>query len=272
LRWVSWLLGFSFIPVLDALKKGQTGILLLLGIVGFLYGIDKKKPWLAGLSLALLAVKPHVAYLFLLAALLWSVSRRAWAILAGMILALSSATLLAWAINPQILSQYLQAIGSYPPSGWATPTLGGVLRLVFGTDRFWLQFLPPALGLLWLLVYWVRRRAVWDWLAQAPLIILVSLVTTAYGWSFDQAIALVAMIQIFVSITSLSWGVRSALILIIYVLINLLDLIAPGNEFFLFWLAPAWLVLYLASIRVVEQRNKGSTRHPTDSISRGIQN
>ena len=51
MRWVSWLLAFSFIPVLDAVKKGQIGILLLLGIVGFLYFQDKKRPWLAVLRL-----------------------------------------------------------------------------------------------------------------------------------------------------------------------------------------------------------------------------
>ena len=40
---MSWVLGFTFIPNLDAIKKGQIGIIILLGIVGFLFFTEKKK-------------------------------------------------------------------------------------------------------------------------------------------------------------------------------------------------------------------------------------
>lgn len=266
LRWLSWLLGFSFIPVLYALKKGQMGILVLLGTVGFLYyigiGVPKahyrgsSRPWLAGFSLALLAIKPHLAYLFLLAATLWIFRRRAWPVLAGFVLAIAAAALIALIANPRVIPQYLFAISNYPPSAWATPTLGSVLRLVFGTERFWLQFLPSFVGVIWLLVYWARRRADWDWLAQAPLVILVSLLTSAYGWSHDQSSALVALVLVFAALAARRWDGRSLLVAGSYALVNLPILVVPTNEFYLFWVAPAVLIWYLAANWMLDKRSE----------------
>ena len=247
LRWISWMIGFSFIPVLDAIKKGQTGILILVGIVGFLFFIDKKKNILAGISLALLAIKPHVAYLFLLAVFLWSLHNLKWQILVGFSLALAGSMLLTTISNPNVISQYLYAVSNYPPTDWATPTIGGIMRLLLGGDYFWLQFFPTILGVFWLFVYFSKRKKDWDWFEQSPLIILVSLVTTAYGWSFDQPAALVAILPIFVVITSNPWEKASTIIVSTYLLIILLNVISPENEIFLFWFAPVLLIWFLSS-------------------------
>jgi hypothetical protein len=260
LRWVGWLLGFSFVPVLDALKKGQTGILVLLGIVGFLYFVGNKRPWLAGLSLALLAIKPHLAYLFLLAVVFWAFHRRVWAVLAGFVMAITAAALIALVVNPQVFSQYLFAIGNFPPTDWATPTLGGVLRLAFGPDRFWLQFLPSLAGVLWLLALWAGGRAAWDWPAQAPAVVLVSLLTAAYGWSFDQPAALAAVIPVFATLTMRPWNVYSFLVLGSYALVNVLVLVTPNNEIYFFWVAPALLVWYLASRWLCDKQSERPPR------------
>ena len=253
-RWMSWLIGFTFIPVLDAIKKGQTGILLLLGIAGFLYFQEKNKPWLAGLCLALLAIKPHVAYLFFLAVLLWVFYTRSWSVIGGFILALTVSITLAFIWNPQVFDQYFFAITNFPPSEWVTPTIGGIMRLIFGEDKFWLQFIPPFFGTLWLCLYFLRNKEDWNWLERTPLIILVSLLTAAYGWSFDQPAALVAIIQIFVVISSIAWQKYSILILGSYIMINILNILSPSNEIFLFWLAPTLLIWYLASKWIINNR------------------
>jgi hypothetical protein len=246
--WLGWILAFSFIPVIDALRKGQGGVLLLLGITGFLYFTKRHRHWLAGVSLALLAIKPHVLYLFLLAALVWAIDRRSWPVITGLVVSLLSASALAWAANPEVFQQYIYAAANYPPRDWATPTLGGVLRLVFGTEKFWLQFLPPALGAVWFLaVEWRRHRQGWDWSARAPQIILVSLATTAYGWSFDQPAALVAILPTSLLVLQGTWNRASVLIAGAYALILVLILLTRGNDFFLFWLAPAMLAWYLFS-------------------------
>ena len=72
LRWIGWLLGFTFVPVLQALRVGQTGPLLLLGSAGFLYFMQKKKLIIAGGFLSLLFIKPHILYLLLFSVFFWS--------------------------------------------------------------------------------------------------------------------------------------------------------------------------------------------------------
>jgi ABC-type antimicrobial peptide transport system permease subunit len=109
-----------------------------------------------------------------------------------------------------------------------------------------------------MLIYWARCRTNWSWLEQAPLVILVSLVTMAYGWSLDLVTALVAIVQIFVLITLLPWGRVSTLIAIAYGLIQLLALATRGYDIFLFWLAPAMLVFYIISMRVIKRKNQRS--------------
>ena len=163
-------------------------------------------------------------------------------------------TIISSLFSPTIVSDYLYAIINYPPSDWLTPTIGGFLRLLFGAEHFWLQFISLLFGIGLLIFYWIKYRKNWDWLSQTPLIVLVSLFTAAYGWSFDQPAALVAIIQIFVLVSVLPWQPASWIILISYVLINIANLISPGNEIYLFWLAPAMLIWYLVSCRLIEYR------------------
>jgi len=253
-RWIGWIVGFTFAPVLDGLQKGQTSVLLLLGVVGFLYFIQRRNGWLAGICLALLGVKPHTLYLYVLAALFWSVSRRQWSVLAGSALTLLAATAIAWVINPGVIGQYLEAVSNYPPSGLATPTLGGISRFLFGPQRFWIQFVPPAIGLVWLIYYWLQRRKVWDWLAQAPLLILVSNVTTAYGWTWDQIPGLVAVIQIANLLIPLRREFKTGAVFAAYLVIDCLALFIRGNQLWKFWFAPALLVDYLVSMKLLRTR------------------
>ena len=156
-------IGFTFAPILDGLKKGQTSALLLLGVVGFLYCIKNRKWWLAGFSLSLLAVKPHVLFLYFLAVALWAIDQKQWKIILGYILAIIATTSIALVINPDVIQQYILAIRTYPPADWATPTIGGFFRLLFGTEKFWLQFIPPLIGIIWLIYYWQRNRITWNW-------------------------------------------------------------------------------------------------------------
>ena len=167
------------------------------------------------------------------------------------VITLVGATIISSFFNQGITKAYVFALQNYPPSDWLTPTIGGGLRLLFGSEHFWLQFLPTILGIIWLVMYWVKRKNWWEWLDQAPLIILVSLMTSAYGWSFDQPSSLVAIVQIFALITLFPWQVSSWVILLSFVMINVFNLLSPNNEIFLIWLAPAMLVWYLISCSLI---------------------
>jgi hypothetical protein len=251
-RWIGWLVGFTFIPVLEAFRTGQTGPLLLLGVVGFLYFLNKEKLWFAGGSLSLLLVKPHILYLVLFAVVLWSIYEKQFRVILGTVITLAAATLIVWATNPQVLNQYLYAAVNYPPQDWATPTIGGITRLLVGTEQFWLQFLPPLIGILWILFFWFRRRKSWDWIEATPLIILVSIFTAAYGWTSDQAPSLIAVLQIFILLIVIKRDNKYQFaVLSFYLLIELGLLLPLGNQIWNFWFSPVLLIWYLVSKRAL---------------------
>jgi hypothetical protein len=259
-RWISWIIGFTFIPVLEAIKTGQTGPLLLLGVVGFLYFLRRENYWLSGASLVLLTVKPHILYLFLFAVALWCIYRRQWQVILGFGIAIAVATFAAWIINPDVIDQYLYATTHYPPSDWATPTIGGITRWIFGTEKFWLQFLAPIMGMAWLLYYWIRNRRTWDWVEQAPLLILVSVFTAAYGWTSDQSVALIAIIQLAIMLIPLKLDSKTKFIVSTYLLIEIMLIIPLGNQLWNWWLAPSLLIWYLASKQVIYKSDQLSRK------------
>ncbi len=250
LRWVAMLVGFTFIPAFFALTwRGQISPLLLPGVVGFLiYHQQPKKGWLAGAFAALATVKPQVPYLFFIVLLLWCLSRRRWDILAGFAAAIATATLIALAINPPIFQYYINALSNTPPVGWATPTIGTYLRLWLSPHSFWLQFVPPALGAACFLLYWCNRRQTWDWLNQTPILLLVSFITSAYTWTYDQVLLSLAALQIFAWATNTR---RIGLILTVsvtYLAMHYvyLRLHLRLDDMWFIWFAPLQLLWYLA--------------------------
>ena len=261
-RWIGWIAGLAFAPFLDGLRIGQSSVLILVGVVGFLHAIHHRRPWLAGAFLSFLAVKPQVLYLFAIAALFWSVNNRQWPVLVGAVIALALATIIAWVANPGVFGQYQQAIRNYSPLIWATPTLGGLFRLLFGTQKIWLQYVPPAIGFLWFLDHWRRQRKRWDWLDQAPLLILVSSVTMAYGWTWDLTAAIVPIIQITVWIMMPGWDMEKVIIAAGYAIVNSVDLFVSGLQFWMWWLPPVLLIWYLAAIRIMRKRSLRSLHEP----------
>jgi len=194
--WLAQLVAFTFFPTVTVLRMGQIGPLLLLGIVGFLWHERQRRDWLAGAFLALVAIKPHLLYLVWIALLLWLAQTRRWRVLAGAAATLAAATAAALAANPAVIGQYLAATAADSPLVWATPTFGSLLRMLFGFERRWLQFVPLAPGILWLARYWHRHGSGRQWSAHMPLILLVSVTTAAFGWSFDQVVLLPAVLVV----------------------------------------------------------------------------
>ena len=248
----AWLLALSFVPTLITLRMGQIGPLLLLGIVGFLCLERLGWGWLAGAMLLLPAVKPQLVYLFGLAVLVWAIDRRRWTVLAGCVLATLAAVAIALAFRPAVLADYRFAVAN-PPSVNVTPTVGALLRLAFGEERTWLQYPPTAVGVLWFLFYWRKHRGTWDWGEQAPLLLLMSFLTTAYGaWVFDLVVLLVPLFHATV------WGLRDAdrrvrnAALGLYLAMNAAALamnLAGVTYPSFIWMTPAIFLGYLALMR-----------------------
>lgn len=244
-RWLGWLLAASFFPLLTALGLGQIGPLILLGVTLFLR-YQASRPLLAGAATLLIAVKPQLLYLFWLLLLLDGAQRRRWRLMAGATAALLAASSLPVLLNPGLWRGFFDLAHSGEVLRNPSPNFGTLLRIQFGNSA-WLQFLPLLFGVGWAVPFWWRRRQSWNWRKQIPLLLLVSLVTTAYGWLFDQIVLLPAIMQVAVPLTRRSGRLRLQA-LAVYLGASLLMVLfvarrETGTAYT--WTAPAWLLIYL---------------------------
>jgi hypothetical protein len=251
-RIIAWLIALTFVPTLMVLRIGQIAPWLLLGTIGLMEAEKRRADWLAGAAFTLTTIKPHLMFLFGLTVVVWCIAQGRWKILAGSIITAGLATALACSRDPNVLVHYYQFAVSHPPFGNVTPTIGGMLRVLFGEGRIWLQFVPTAIALLWFPFYWLRQRRNWRWEEQAGLLILISFVATAYGaWPFDLVVLLIPLIQAAIrlarnaSMAAVSVGVMA------YVLIDgtaLLLNIAGARYPAFIWMTPAiWLFYWVAT-------------------------
>ena len=199
LRPLLWPLVFTFWPAVITLRTGQTSHFLLVGVTAFLVLAAERRWLLAGACLPLVAIKPQLLHLFWIAILVWVVREGRWRVLAGAIGSAAALVLIATVLDAAVVPEFFAMAANDAPQAPAS-TLGTALRFVVaratGEERFWLQFVPPVLSLGWFLPFTARCRERWDWHADASPVILVSLMTTAYGWIYDQIVLLVPIVQL----------------------------------------------------------------------------
>ena len=189
LRSIFLLAGYMFAPVLGCLVAAQVGILLLLGMVLFLR-FESDRPFLAGAALILTFSKPHILSLFWLALLFWVVGRKKWRVAAGMSAALLLATAVAVAFDPAVFGHYREMLDTASIGSEFIPALAGVLRLIFFRRAFWTQFVPMIIGAIWCVWYYFANRSQWSWRRHGAMVMVVSVLTTPYGWFTDEVVLL----------------------------------------------------------------------------------
>jgi Glycosyltransferase family 87 len=241
------LLVLSFTPALICLTMGQTTLFSLLGLVLFLR-FHLRRPFLAGASLWLCALKPHLFLPFAAVLLVWIVISRSYKLLAGAAASVALTSALAFVIDPSAWADYARLMRSPSVTNDYIPCIACALRLWLAPQAIWLQYLPAALACAWALIYFWRRRATWDWLTGASPLMLVSLVAAPYCWFYDQCLAIPALLDGAYATRSRALLAALALtILLTDVQICLVKVISP----LWLWTAPAWLVWYwLARVSV----------------------
>jgi hypothetical protein len=258
--WLALVLAGTFAPALFSLAEGQVTVFILLGLVGFLGSLKNEKPLTAGLWASLLATKPQLLFLFWPALLLWSIQERNRSVLMTAAVGLGAGLLVALLFNPDVLWQYRQFSSQHPPDGLNTVTLGAALRWLIGYEYQWLQFIPPFLGLFWLVLYWRRYRTQWDWSRQLPPILFACLITTSFAWMHDETILLIPIIRAYTALTAGSYIPRRRF-WVSYLMLNgvALSMIRPWRfqQTVYIWLPWAFLLLYLA---VLQFKNQKGTR------------
>lgn len=189
-------LTLTFVPSLVALVVGQIAPLMLLGAAAFVYFLRTGRDFAAGVAVCLLAIKPHMAYLFWIALLVWAVAARRWRVLLAGALTGLALTGTALIFRPTLLTDYW-ATFRQTPAQYVSPTLGYLLRSALDDPWFGWQFAPLLPGLGWLAWYGWRHRSDWDWPRRLPCLLLGSTLTAAYGaWLFDLVLLVVPILHV----------------------------------------------------------------------------
>jgi hypothetical protein len=182
------LFAFTFYPVLMSVKFAQTVPFVLFGAAAFVFYESGRRPIIAGLLFAMTAFKPNLVYLVWIALLLNSLQQRRWKTLASAGAVLAGLMALALAMDPHAISEY-RALASSPLPRLLMPGMAGAVRSLFPhRDVFWMQLLPPFLGLGWFAFYWRKYRLNWIWSERIPALIAASLLTTSWGYMFDETL------------------------------------------------------------------------------------
>ncbi len=188
---------FLFSRSLKAVLLGQINTVVLLGCSLFLALALQHKDLLAGAMLVLVTVKPHLCYLLLPSVLLSSWLQRRWGVIIGFFAALMILVSLASWLFPDWVGAYLSVfdIPASPLRGtsYITPTIRGFLLGETGAD---IGVWPTVVCLAAFVVFIVRRGHLLDLPSIASLSLLAGLPTAPFGWSSDQILLLVPVLQI----------------------------------------------------------------------------
>jgi hypothetical protein len=247
---------YLFAPVPACLVAGQMGLLLLLGIVLFLWW-KPVHPLLAGVALILPFAKPHLLSLFWVVLVLWIVREKRWWLAAGFLLALLATTAIALVFDPAVFQHYHTLLREAAIGHEFIPAFSGVIRLIFLRRVFWVQFVPMIIGLVWSCRFYWKNTASWDWREHGPALLVVSVLTTPYAWLTDEVILLPAILQaavwVYTRRDTLSFASKFAVS--VFAALNLLLLLilnakVPFSTGIYFWSSLVWFGWYFYAGRV----------------------
>lgn len=246
-----WLIGYLFAPVPACLVAGQMGIVLLLGIVLFLWW-EPRHPYLAGAVLVLPLAKPHLLVVFWVTFALWLVSRKRWRVILGLACSMLAAIAVALTFRPEVFQNYQEMLRQAAIGSEFIPALSGVFRLLFFRRLFWVQFIPMAVALAWSLWFYYRNRTQWNWRHHGLALLIVSILTTPYAWITDEVILVPAIVQaalwIHFARGQVNWKTKLVLILIGFLnalLLLILWFKIPFSTGIYFWSSLVWFAWYV---------------------------
>jgi hypothetical protein len=250
------IIAFLFTPVLATFSMQQSSPLLLLGFALFLR-FHRKHPFVAGASLFLLTIKPHLFLVFWLVLLADCLYRRRFSILAGLAAAMTCASGLATLVVPHVWQDYLALVRGSALAQNYFPTLPSLFRMMIDVRQPWLTLVPSFVAIVWGLAYYWVKRALWDWSRHGMPVMLVAILTSPYGWISDQVVILPSLA------TTLESSPRKYSMELLTA-INVAALLAFClRSQACAWLPLAWLAWYLFASRTITKNNlPGSGAEP----------
>jgi hypothetical protein len=188
-----------FSPVFWNLHFGQNTAFILLGLAGFLRFRDSR-PLIAGMFVALTAIKPHLLAPFGVLLIAEAIRPAGRKVLISGIGILIVGSVIAIAFDPGIFAEFAEAVlkPSTPETvglrDWQVPLASYHLRQAVNPHWFWVQFLPCLTACLAASAWYAYRWKNWDWNDELPRIVVISMLAAPYGaWIFDLTLLLVPL-------------------------------------------------------------------------------
>jgi len=235
----------SFPPFYVSLHAGQISPILLLGLVGYLYldarrGETVSNSFWGGMLLSLTLLKPHLLYLVYLYIFVASLKNKTWLTLAGLACGFAVMALPALLLESNIWSYYLNATASAPPIYWKTPTVGSMLQGLLDYHKVWVRMLPTIITSVLALGLWFKSGALEFSSKQILILIPISLLTSPYGWIFDQMLMLPLLAFIFAKLNGRMQNEPQVFRFVMLVALgaNLIAALIPancGHEYFVWY-------------------------------------
>lgn len=227
-----------FAPVLICIETEQMSLFVLIGLALFAR-LEEKRPFLAGLALTLVLLKPHLALVFLMVLAIDAVSRRRVRVIAGLVVGFAAANFAALAIRHDIWHEYLRSMGEERLQDYFYPNVANLCRLLAGRNHVWPLAIPVTVATVWAVWYWRSKSHEWDWRAQLPLIAAVSALVAPYSYPYDGVLFWPAVLM--------AWPRASRSARILLVVLNLCAIAVTlrasnvGSPLYL-WNDPAWML------------------------------
>lgn len=235
---------FVFAPAVAAVFMGQTSAFLLLGFALFLR-FHQSRPFLAGASLLLMAIKPHLFLVFWAILLVDCLYRRRFLLIAGAAFALASACAFAMYFDSHIWPHYLAMLRITALQNEILPTISMLFRMLINVRAVWLIFIPSAVAILWGFWYYATRRQRWNWRIQGMLLMLITILVSPYSWLTDEVVVLPAILFALTSRETRKYSAWILLAINTAVLVIALAVQAPLTSREYIWTPVAWLAWFL---------------------------
>jgi hypothetical protein len=202
-----------FFPILTSIYWGQLGVLLAASVASFLFFERRGQLFWAGVALLPLTTKPHLFLLFIPPALIWLryIPRRerrffllgslgGFAILVTLTIVLAPASILSWLQSFSASTAPTIESHAVVFRNWKTATIATWTRIALQelTNNLpnWPLVAFPVVGTLGSLAYFLKNTSPISWTTITPPLLCLSLMTSSYGWTFDQSVLLVCQIVI----------------------------------------------------------------------------
>jgi hypothetical protein len=252
---------YAFAPALACVSIGQYSMVVLLGVALFLW-LHRTRPLLAGLSVALMATKPHLFLPVAAVALLWTIRGKRYALLAGAVLGILLAAAAAIVVDPHVFAQYLTVSRAGAVDIYGAPNFSSLVHRLDPPAPL-LQYLLAAVATVWGLWWYWRRRTVWDWNDQGLILLAVAVITAPHSWLDDE----VLMIPAVMAGLSLCRGSYRALLPLVALNSIALLMLYYNISFYSWnylWTSVAWLLWFLDA-RWIARTGLRSAKQPADS-------